>query len=65
MQYPALVRLLDLLTAKPQDMTHSDYALPTQPALHRLKEIRVPTPSSLVMRIFLTYMPMPLPSKQA
>src|SRR6266699_33851 len=36
-------RLLDLLTAKPQDMTHSDYALPTQPALHRLKEIRVPT----------------------
>ena len=36
-------RLLDLLTANPQDMTHSDYALPTQPALHRLKEIRVPT----------------------
>src|SRR5437016_11413759 len=24
-------------------MTHSDYARPTQPALHRLKEIRVPT----------------------
>jgi len=36
-------RLLDLLTAKPEDMTHSDYARPTQPALHRLKEIRVPT----------------------
>jgi 3-oxoadipate enol-lactonase len=36
-------RLLDLLTANPQDLTHSDYARPTQPALHRLKEIRVPT----------------------
>jgi pimeloyl-ACP methyl ester carboxylesterase len=36
-------RLLDLLTANPQDMTHSDYARPTQPALYRLKEIRVPT----------------------
>jgi len=36
-------RLLDLLTANPQDMTHSDYARPTQPVLHRLKEIRVPT----------------------
>jgi 3-oxoadipate enol-lactonase len=36
-------RLLDLLTANPQDMTHPDYARPTQPALHRLKEIRVPT----------------------
>ncbi|HKV63579.1 MAG TPA: alpha/beta hydrolase [Candidatus Acidoferrum sp.] len=36
-------RLLDLLTANPQDMTHSDYARPTQAALHRLKEIRVPT----------------------
>jgi 3-oxoadipate enol-lactonase len=36
-------RLLDLLTANPQDMTHSDYARPTQPALPRLKEIRVPT----------------------
>ena len=36
-------RLLDLLTANPQDMTHSDYARPTQPALHRLKEIRIPT----------------------
>ena len=30
-------------SANPQDMTHSDYARPTQPALHRLKEIRVPT----------------------
>jgi 3-oxoadipate enol-lactonase len=36
-------RLLDLLTASSQDMTHSDYARPTQPALHRLREIRVPT----------------------
>jgi len=36
-------RLLDLLTANPQDMTHSDFARPTQPALDRLKEIRVPT----------------------
>jgi 3-oxoadipate enol-lactonase len=36
-------RLLDLLTANPQDLTHSDYARPTQPELPRLKEIRVPT----------------------
>jgi pimeloyl-ACP methyl ester carboxylesterase len=36
-------RLLDLLTTNPQDMTHSDYARPTQPALPRLKQIRVPT----------------------
>jgi 3-oxoadipate enol-lactonase len=36
-------RLLDLLTANPQDMTHSDYARPTQAALPHLKEIRVPT----------------------
>jgi 3-oxoadipate enol-lactonase len=36
-------RLLDLLTANPQDLTHTDYARPTQLALHRLKEIRVPT----------------------
>lgn len=36
-------RLLDLLTANPQDMTHSDYARPTQAALPRLKEIRIPT----------------------
>jgi pimeloyl-ACP methyl ester carboxylesterase len=36
-------RLLDLLTGNPQDMTHSDYARPTQAALPRLREIRVPT----------------------
>jgi len=36
-------RLLDLLVANPQDMTHADYARPIQPALQRLKEIRVPT----------------------
>jgi 3-oxoadipate enol-lactonase len=36
-------RLLDLLTANPQDMTHTDYARPTQTALQRLREIRVPT----------------------
>jgi pimeloyl-ACP methyl ester carboxylesterase len=36
-------RLFELLTANPQDMTHSDYARPTQAALPRLKEIRVPT----------------------
>jgi pimeloyl-ACP methyl ester carboxylesterase len=36
-------RLLALLTANPQDMTHSDYARPTMPALGRLHEIRVPT----------------------
>ena len=36
-------RLLALLTANPQDMTHNDYARPTMPALGRLHEIRVPT----------------------
>lgn len=36
-------RLLALLTANPQDMTHSDYARPTAPAIGRLHEIRVPT----------------------
>jgi 3-oxoadipate enol-lactonase len=36
-------RLLDLLTANPQDLTHTDYARPRQSALYRLKEIRVPT----------------------
>jgi len=36
-------RLLDLLTASPQDMTHADYARPSQPALSRLREIRIPT----------------------
>ncbi len=36
-------RLLELLTANPQDLTHQDLTRPTQPALPRLKEIRVPT----------------------
>jgi pimeloyl-ACP methyl ester carboxylesterase len=36
-------RLLELLTANPQDLTHQDLARPTQPALPRLKEIRIPT----------------------
>jgi 3-oxoadipate enol-lactonase len=36
-------RLLALLTANPQDMTHSDYARPTAPAIDRLHEIHVPT----------------------
>jgi 3-oxoadipate enol-lactonase len=36
-------RLLALLTTNPQDMTHSDYARPTPPAIGRLHEIRVPT----------------------
>ena len=36
-------RLVELLTANPQDLTHQDLARPTQPALPRLKEIRVPT----------------------
>lgn len=36
-------RLLALLTANPQDMTHSDYARPTAPAIGRLHEIHVPT----------------------
>jgi len=36
-------RLMALLTANPQDMTHSDYARPTAPAIGRLHEIRVPT----------------------
>ena len=36
-------RLLALLTANPQDMTHSDYARPTLPAIGRLHDIRVPT----------------------
>ena len=35
-------RLLALLTANPQDMTHSDYARPIMPAIGRLREIRVP-----------------------
>jgi len=36
-------KLLDILTASPQDLTHDDYARPTQAALPRLHEIRVPT----------------------
>jgi pimeloyl-ACP methyl ester carboxylesterase len=36
-------RLFDILSASPQDLNHSDYARPTQPALPRLQEIRVPT----------------------
>jgi pimeloyl-ACP methyl ester carboxylesterase len=36
-------RLFDLLSLNPQDMSHSDYPLPTKPALPRLHEIRVPT----------------------
>lgn len=36
-------RLLALLTANPQDMTHSDYARPTAPAIGRWHQIRVPT----------------------
>jgi pimeloyl-ACP methyl ester carboxylesterase len=36
-------RLHELLTSNPQDMTHADYIRPTQPALPRLREIRVPT----------------------
>jgi 3-oxoadipate enol-lactonase len=36
-------RLLAVLTANPQDMTHSDFARPTLPAIGRLHEIRVPT----------------------
>ena len=36
-------RLLELSTPNRQDLTHQDLARPTQPALPRLKEIRVPT----------------------
>ena len=36
-------RLLALLTANPQDMTHSDYARPTAPAIGRLRDIHLPT----------------------
>ena len=36
-------RLLAILTASPQDMTHADFVRPTRPALSRLPEIRVPT----------------------
>jgi 3-oxoadipate enol-lactonase len=40
---PAQKRLLAVLTANPQDMTHADYARPTKPSLSRLSEIRIPT----------------------
>ncbi len=36
-------KLLDLLTANPQDVTHSDRLLTPKPALPRLSEIHVPT----------------------
>jgi len=36
-------RLLDLLSANPQDMGHADYLLRNKPALPRLHEIHVPT----------------------
>jgi 3-oxoadipate enol-lactonase len=36
-------KLLELLTANPQDLTHNDYARPTQAALPRLHEIEIPT----------------------
>ena len=36
-------RLLALLTANPQDMTHTDYARPTAPAIGRLHDIHLPT----------------------
>jgi pimeloyl-ACP methyl ester carboxylesterase len=36
-------KLLEILTAAPQDLSHDDWARPTQGALPRLGEIRVPT----------------------
>jgi 3-oxoadipate enol-lactonase len=36
-------KLLEILTASPQDMTHEDYARTTTPALPRLHEIHAPT----------------------
>jgi pimeloyl-ACP methyl ester carboxylesterase len=36
-------RLLALLLANPQDMTHADFPLPLKPALGRLGEIHLPT----------------------
>ena len=36
-------RLLAILTANPQDMTHPDFARPTRRSLSHLSEIRVPT----------------------
>jgi 3-oxoadipate enol-lactonase len=35
-------KLYEILSTNPQDMTHSDYARPTKPALPRLAEIRIP-----------------------
>lgn len=43
MHEAAQKKLLDILSASPQDLTHDDYARPTQAALPRLHEIRVPT----------------------
>lgn len=39
----ARTRLLELLKANPQDLTHQDLTRPIQPALPRLREIHVPT----------------------
>jgi 3-oxoadipate enol-lactonase len=39
----ARTRLLQLLTANPQDMSHQDFTLAEKPALGRLHEIHVPT----------------------
>jgi 3-oxoadipate enol-lactonase len=36
-------KLIDLLTANPQDATHPDRAIPPKPAFPRLNEIRIPT----------------------
>lgn len=36
-------KLLDILTAGPQDLTHDDYPRPAQAALPCLHEIRIPT----------------------
>jgi hypothetical protein len=36
-------KLLQLLTANAQDLTHNDYARPTQATLPRLQEIKIPT----------------------
>ena len=58
-------RILDLLTASPQDMTHADYALPTQPALPRLREIRIPTLILVGDADIPTFMPTQAPSKRA
>jgi pimeloyl-ACP methyl ester carboxylesterase len=36
-------RMVEILTASPQDLTHAYFELPVKPALTRLNEIRVPT----------------------